>query len=283
MMNNSLIPTFVQYGSALLQTGPGHRNNIPGADEYGSGKDPYLPKLVQDPNVIGPQNQQASVLGNYSMLQQNWTPFGFDGNYQVEYHSPDLNGTKENYTPSLAKWIDSPDKEWYVYQAGQSLNVVPDTLMKVFFSMDNITHLQKVIVEKVKEITAISQVGGTPEGITIQTPQISEMFQYMINDYKNYKYYNGSICFVHLRNNGSVASELSKLNTNFLQEYVSKLVSQINMYIHYYRDASQLPEQLSLPQYTSMKGSKSLEYNTGFQSGNSLGIAAFNQTGNIIS
>ena len=60
------------------------------------------------------------------------------------------------------------------------------------------------------------------------------------------------------------------------------MVSQINMYIYYYKDASQLPEQLSLPLLTSMKGSKTLEYNTGFTSGNSIGIASFNEVGNII-
>ena len=60
------------------------------------------------------------------------------------------------------------------------------------------------------------------------------------------------------------------------------MISQINMYIYYYKDASQLPQQLSLPTYTSMKGSKSLEYNTGFKSGNSIGIASYNEVGNIL-
>jgi hypothetical protein len=50
----------------------------------------------------------------------------------------------------------------------------------------------------------------------------------------------------------------------------------------YYKDASQLPEQLSLPLLTSMKGSKTLEYNTGFNSGNSIGVASYNQVGNIV-
>ena len=73
------------------------------------------------------------------------------------------------------------------------------------------------------------------------------------------------------------------MNTNVLQEYVSKMVSQINMYIYYYKDASSLPEQLSQPVYTSMKGSKVLEYNSaGFEPSNSMGIASYNQVGNII-
>jgi hypothetical protein len=60
------------------------------------------------------------------------------------------------------------------------------------------------------------------------------------------------------------------------------MVSQINMYIYYYKDASQLPDQLSLPTYTSMGGSRSLEYNVGFMSGNSIGVASYNQVGNIL-
>jgi hypothetical protein len=59
------------------------------------------------------------------------------------------------------------------------------------------------------------------------------------------------------------------------------MVSQINMYIYYYRDASQLPEQLSLPTITTMKGSRVLEYNTGLVSGNPIGVASYNEVGNI--
>jgi hypothetical protein len=104
----------------------------------------------------------------------------------------------------------------------------------------------------------------------------------IINVYKNYKVYNGSICFIKLSNEGSVKAEISKLNSNILQDYVSKLVSQINMYVYYYKDASQLPEQLSLPEYNSMKGSKTLEYNVGFKSGNSIGISSYSQVSNIL-
>jgi len=55
------------------------------------------------------------------------------------------------------------------------------------------------------------------------------------------------------------------------------------MYIYYYKDASQLPQQLSLPTNTTGKGSRVLEYNTGFTSGNSIGVASYNQVGNILS
>ena len=87
-----------------------------------------------------------------------------------------------------------------------------------------------------------------------------------------------------MKNNSDVSKELTKLNTTLLQDYVSKMVSQINMYIYYYIDASQRPEQLSLPVYTSMRSNnKSLEYNTGFNSGNSLSMASYDQVGNLVS
>jgi hypothetical protein len=105
----------------------------------------------------------------------------------------------------------------------------------------------------------------------------------MVNVYKNYKMYNGSICFVNLKNNSDLKSDISKLNTDVLQEYISKMISKINMYIYYYRDASQLPEQLSLPVYTSTRSNnKVLEYNVGFSSGNSIGMARYDQVGNIV-
>jgi hypothetical protein len=170
----------------------------------------------------------------------------------------------------------------YIQLASESLHVFPDLLMSVFFSDDNLNHLRNTVVNKVKEITSESGVAGTSEGVTIMTPNMDDFFNYLVNVYQNYKIYNGSICFIkNINTTESVKAELTKLNSNVLQEYVSKMVSQINMYIYYYKDASQLPEQLSLPVSNSMKGSKTLEYNVGFKSGNSLGIASYSQVGNI--
>jgi hypothetical protein len=170
----------------------------------------------------------------------------------------------------------------YITLATHSLHVSADTVLSLFFSDDNINHLRNSVVNKVKTVTANSGVAGDSQGVDIQKPNMDDMFYYMVNTYKNYKVYNGSICFANIKKSSEVKAELIKLNTNLLQDYVSKLVSQINMYIYYYKDASQLPEQLSRPLLTSMKGAKSLEYNTGFTSGNSIGVASFNEVGNII-
>ena len=55
------------------------------------------------------------------------------------------------------------------------------------------------------------------------------------------------------------------------------------MYIYYYKDASQMPDQLSRPVYTSTRSNnKVLEYNSGFKAGNSIGMASYDQVGNVI-
>ena len=151
----------------------------------------------------------------------------------------------------------------------------------MFFSDQNIEHLRSTIVKKVEQITAESGVTGSKQGVQIMKPEMDDFFNYMINTFHTYSSQNGSICFVNFKKTNDTKIEIEKLNTTILQEYISKMVSQINMYIYYYKDASQMPEQLSLPVLTSMKGSRSLEYNTGMYSGNSIGVASYNEVGNI--
>jgi hypothetical protein len=172
----------------------------------------------------------------------------------------------------------------YIALAASITHSVPDATMSVFFSDSNIAHLQNQIINNVQEITSKSGINRSDiaKGVLLQKPDINELWSFMINAYVNYKIYNGSICFVHQRNkNNSIKADISRLNTNLLQEYISKVVSQINMYVQYYKDASELPEQLDIPKYTSMKGSKTLEYNVAFQSGNSMNVARFNESGNV--
>jgi hypothetical protein len=218
-------------------------------------------------------NDSVKKMDNYFLDQFNSTPQGINNFSSIsDYGNTDLQSERPKQL--------NPNN--YIQLASETLHVFPDLLMSVFFSDDNINHLRNTVVSKVKEITANSGVAGTPDGVTIMTPNMDDFFNYLINVYQNYKIHNGSICFIkNINTTGNVKSELTKLNSNVLQEYESKMVSQINMYIYYYKDASQLPEQLSLPEYGSMKGSKTLEYNVGFKSGDSLGIASRSQVNNI--
>jgi len=263
----------IPYGSCLLPSNPSNRQGAPGPDVFGDGVSyvQCMPKVVQPNDVLGVQNNTASRTMDAFFFQGPQNPQG---------------SSKETFSSSIGGPTDlqserprEPYDNYYIQLAASTLHVKPDMLLGVFFSDSNLIHIRNVMVQKIREITKDS--GVTPEGVNIKPPNMDDLFYYMINIYQNYKVYNGSICFVNLQNKETIKSEITKLNSDVLQEYVSKLVSQINMYIYYYKDASQLPEQLSMPTYTSMKGSRTLEYNNGFVSGNSMGASSYNEVGNI--
>ena len=265
----------VPYGWGLMPSNQNNRNALPGTAEFGDGihYTEYVPALIDPINEIGPRNtKRVNELDRYFYLEQH-NP---SGTSNVDQFDP--NGPTDLQAPRPLEPYDN----YYIQLAGKSLHVAPDSLMSVFFSDSNLNHLRDTVVKKVKEITAESGVAGSSEGVSIKPPNMDDFFYYLVNIYQNYKINNGSIVFVNLKNNTDIKSEVAKLNTTSLQEYISKMISQINMYIYYYRDASQLPEQLSLPTYNSMKGARSLEYNTGFTSGNPIGVASYNQVGNIL-
>jgi len=288
----------VPYADYMLPSNSLNRQGAPPAGIFAANSTNRMGQVVQPANLIAQQNTQTvKTLDDYFLNKPDY-PSGIpqkavytdnfadttlqtarpSTNYGISYNQVYTNNDNQIVHATGNKDIQN----YYVSLAAESLHVKPDRLMQLFFSDDNINHLRNQVVQKVKQITADSGVAGDKEGVTIKTPNMDDFFYYMVNIFKNYKINNGSICFVALKNPGDLKSDIAKLNTNILQEYISKMVSQINMYIYYYRDASQLPEQLSLPTYTAMKGSKSLEYNTGFKSGNSMGIASYNQVGNII-
>jgi len=223
------------------------------------------PGFRPDIRTIGEQNTETSnKMDKFLFNESNKTGVvGIPENYK-------LNLSTTHWQPDRAI---STESNRYIQLAANSMHASPDVLMSVFFSDSNINHLRNVIVQKVKENTGNN---GNP-GIEIPLPNMDDFFNYLLNSFQNYRVYNGSICFVNLKKNTDIKSEISKLNTSVLQEYISRMVSQINMYLYYYRDASQMPEQLSLPQLSSQKGSKTLEYNVGFYSGNSIGASAYTQ------
>jgi len=279
MSNQQFNPINFQYGNCLNPSNVTHRNASPDIITYGDGYSPCVPNLGQAPGVYSPPtllqvgafNQNGVRIADAEFLNPTARPEGSMEYFIQNYTSPSLQPErpKELYPNA---WVG---------RAAESFNTIPDVLFSVFFSDDNIEHLRSVIVQKVKEITSDSGVARSKEGVTIMKPNMDDFFNYLLNSYQTYIVNNGSICFVDMYRKGDIKTEIAKLNSSVLQEYISKMVSQINMYIYYYKDASQLPEQLALPTLTSMKGSKSLEYNTGFNSGNSIGVASYNEVGNI--
>jgi len=288
----------IPYGDKLLPSNALNRQGTPGPGTFGVNGPNRMGQVIQPLSVTGPQNSDTVKNMNANFLFGSQNPSGVPGyinpidnfsNLSLQAdksnngYSISLNDVYTNGTRAVSESGNKRIPNYYINLAGESLHQKPDLLMMVFFSDENINYLRNTVVQKVKQITADSGVAGDNQGVTIQTPNMDDFFYYMVNIFQNYKIQNGSICFVALKQSSDLKSDIAKLNTNVLQEYVSKMVSQINMYIYYYKDASQLPEQLSLPVYTSSRSdNKVLEYNTGFQSGNSLGMARYNQVGNVL-
>jgi len=258
---------YIPYNNCLLKSDSNNRLNVMSSDQWG--KNNCIKDISKTLN--GPQNTYNVNSMDQYFIQGGITPSGVPQYSQREYTSPDLQTQRP-----------IPTSGRYIELASKTFMRQPDVIMSVFFSDSNVNHIRNTIVKKVKEITGQSGVAGSPEGVTIQPPPMDDLFHYMVKNYENYTGFNGSICFINSRATTDPKQEVLKLNTKMIQEYTSNMVSQINMYIYYYKDASRLPEQMSLPKMTSMKGSKTLEYNTGFTSGNSKGIAAFSQMGNIL-
>ena len=281
LMSGKFNAVNLPYGDCLIESNQFQRN-FPTSATFGQPGDPCINTLNVNlaPSVYPSPSLKQIAQTNSNNVSKLDTYFFNDPTYPVgasKFTSID------NYTKPNLQDPRRPEvyKNAYINFAADAIHVSPDIIMSVFFSDDNIEHLRSTIVTKVRDITAQSGVTGSSEGVTIMKPNMDDFFNYMISVYQNYRVYNGSICFVNSLNNSNIKTEISKLNSNILQDYISKMVSQINMYIYYYKDASQLPEQLAVPLATTMKGSKTLEYNVGFNSGNSIGIASFNEVGNI--
>jgi hypothetical protein len=280
--NTRFSPINLPYGNCLIPSNQFQRD-FPTSATFGESGDPCINTLNVNiaPGLYPSPSLSEIALTNSTNVNRLDTYFFNDPTY------PKGAGNFTNIEQFANPNLQDPRrqevyKNAYINFAADALHVSPDVVMSVFFSDDNIEHLRSTIVKKVRDITSESGVTGSSEGVTIMKPNMDDFFNYMIITYQNYKIYNGSICFVNSLNKSNIKNEISKLNSNLLQDYVSKMVSQINMYIYYYKDASQLPEQLAVPVATTMKGSKTLEYNVGFNSGNSIGVASFNEVGNIM-
>ena len=287
---NSFNAINIPYGGYLLPSNSLNRQGAPGPGTFGQDKR-NLGQVVQTSSQYAPANTAAAKsIDNYFLTGEHLpkpanSMYEKFGDISLQSVRPPTTSYTVSEVGGNLHNVNNVNKvqNYYVSAASKSLHVSPDPLMSIYFSDDNINHLRNEVVKRVRQITADSGVSGDNQGVTIQTPNMDDFFYYMVNIFQNYKVNNGSICFANIKNSSSLRDDIAKINTNVLQDYVSKMVSQINMYIYYYKDASQLPEQLSLPVYTSMRSNnKVLEYNTGFSSGNSIGMARYDQVGNII-
>ena len=82
----------------------------------------------------------------------------------------------------------------------------------------------------------------------------------------------------------SLSEQLTRLNKSVLEETISQILSGIDQYKQYYKDASSIPMPLSRSVMTTMKGSRVLQENIGFESGHDMSksISSYSQRFNII-
>jgi len=257
-----------QYSNCLIPSDKKNRD-FPTSENFGNGID------------------YNHCIGNHGSLNKSVYPNTFIPG--IDYRTvPLLEGNQSYFSPfsntDLQKDKIEINNNVYINLAAKTLGYNVDSFLALVFCDSNINHLISTITLKIKEYTT----NLIPEGLSIQV-DIEDFFNYIISKYRDQKVYNGSICFINTKRDNH--TELIKLNSDIIQDYVTKMVSQLNMYMYYYKDASQIPEQLSLPLLTSAKGSRTLEYNTGLYSGgsipayysdSSIGFSNFNQAGNII-
>lgn len=154
---------------------------------------------------------------------------------------------------------------------------VPTALNTLFFNRTNVQYLQNRILNEVKNIT----------GIQVKPQSENQLLIIMNNKYQYAQ--SGALpsSTVHLalprgEKECSLRKRLYRINQAVIQECVKQILSGMNMYVTYYKDASSLPLPLSLPTYVSAKGGRMLQENIGLTSGNSAGLSSFNLRNTVV-
>lgn len=174
----------------------------------------------------------------------------------------------------------------YVEWAMKSVQENPSVLLNFYFSIDNIQYILKRISEEVKNI----------RGVDIAPQSQDELLIIMRNHYQRAL----SGWLPHQDSHGQITNEnevyprgetpcsletrLSRLNSATIEECVKQVLSGVDMYMQYYKDASSLPLPLERPRYVSEKGSRVLSENVGFNSGHDFtnAVNSYNQRFNIL-
>jgi hypothetical protein len=220
----------------------------------------YLQDVYEDYN--GPRGQE------YNLSYQ--APVGDHQNDHWEYSS--------DQGSSLPQSKESPLGDPYLQFGLTSLKEEVTELSGLFFSKVNVDYLQNRIVTDVKKIT----------GYDIKPQNESALLIIMRNKYQyGLSGWLPATSPVHLalprgEKTCSLKERLSRLNQAVLQNTIKQVIDKMEMYAEYYKQASSMPEPLTLPTSMTMKGSRVLQENIAFTNGNSRGIDSFNMRNNII-
>lgn len=211
--------------------------------------------------VTGPQSKIYSTLGT-SWDLSNVAPVASWQNDRFEYPQ-NLNNTL----------MGDP----YTSFGLQANHETPTALNSLFFNRTNVQYIQKRILDEVENIT----------GIRVKPQSENSILIIMNNKYQYSLYGSLPSSTVHLAlprgpKECSLKKRLERINQAVIQECVKQVLSGMNAYATYYKDASSLPIPLSLPTCMSSKGGKVLSPNIGLTSGNSAAIASYNMRNLIV-
>ena len=250
-----------------------------------------------------PTRDQTTNRGNSYMNAYNkfveGRPEGFKQQTQLQTPIQELDrdnktalvvGSSEFHPQTSNSWNSrgyegsrSEEMDQYTYWAQKSLQLDPNPLMIYFFNKKNIEYLLERMVTEIKRIRNIS----------INKQSIDELLIIMRNNYiyalSGWMKTEGVGDNTVLPRGGnkpcSLITKISNLNKSVLQECIKQILSGIDGYKQYYKDASSLPLPLEHPRQTTMKGSKVLSERVGLQD-NSLeytnSVNSYNQRYNIL-
>ncbi len=273
-----------QYGNTIIDAntnaylrGTGNYNPPPNYDQTVDRGNAYVNAL----NMYERTNPQTSEPQNMPIYEDQLKDWHNRSSKQYEV------GTTGLHPENFKSWDrtifgESEYQNW----ARKSVHQDPNSLLNFFFDKDNVEYLQNRIVSEIQRIKKVE----------ISKQSVDELLIIMRNHYQralsgwlpheNAKGIVSNLNEVYPRGETpcSLEGQISRLNKSVLEEAVKQILSSIDMYQQYYKDASSLPLPLTHPTYTTQKGSKVLSESIGFSDGHEFtrSVSAYNERNNIL-
>lgn len=174
----------------------------------------------------------------------------------------------------------------YQHWARNSVQQDPSALLEFFFDTQNVDYIQNRIVSEVKRIKNLDISKQSVDELLVIMRQY---YQRALSGWLPHENPSGgkqNLNEVYPRGETpcSLEGQISRLNKSVIEEAVKQVISGTDMYMQYYKDASSLPLPLTRPTYTTMKGSRVLSENIGFNNGHVFtnSIQSYNEKDNIL-
>ena len=178
--------------------------------------------------------------------------------------------------------VDGVDDRYDQF-AQRASHLDPNTLMSFFFSPQNVNYIQERIVDEIRKIRNVEISRQSEDELLII---MNNYYQKALSGWLPHAGGNPNEVYPRGENKAcSMTERLTRLNQAVLQETIKQVLSGVDMYMQYYKDASSLPLPLTRPTYTSMKGSRVLSERIGLNDNSheaTKAINSFNERYNIM-